>query len=226
MTTAGSSLLQQGAAAIGITITPEQLAAFDLFAADLVAWNRRINLTAITRPDEIIIKHFFDSLTLAPLLSGTESLLDVGSGAGFPAIPLKIVLPALSVVTVDAVQKKIHFQRHIIRALALTGITALHCRVETLATIQPGSFAVVTSRAFTSLVEFAELALPLLAPAGRIIAMKGPEGDAEAAAAADRLEQLGLVVAEIRHCTLPGGVGDRSLIVLQSTPAETVTVGG
>ena len=208
-------LLGQGAAALGIELTAAQLAAFDLFAAELVAWNKRINLTAITRPDDISVKHFLDSLTLVPLLTGNETLLDVGSGGGFPAIPLKIVMPELNIISVDAVQKKIHFQRHIIRLLKLTGIEAVHGRVEALGASHGAGFDVVTSRAFASLSDFAKLALPLLAPAGRMLAMKGREGEAEAAAASDLLAKLGLVITDIIRSRLPDGIGDRCVIVLQ-----------
>jgi 16S rRNA (guanine527-N7)-methyltransferase len=215
MNAADCALLAQGATALGITLNPEQLADFGRLADELVTWNRRINLTAITRPSEIVVKHFLDSLTLAPLLSGNESVLDVGSGAGFPALPLKIALPALQIVTVDAVQKKIHFQRHIIRLLGLAGIDPRHSRVEALAVTSANAFAVVTSRAFTGLTEFAQVALPLLAPAGRILAMKGREGTAEAVASSDQLARLGLRVTDVVDCCLPEAAGERVIITLR-----------
>lgn len=215
MTEADRNQLQQEAAARGIALTAEQLSAFVRLAAELTVWNRRINLTAITQPAEIVTKHFLDSLTLVPLLKADDFMLDVGSGAGFPALPVKIVLPGLALVTVDAVQKKIHFQRHIIRTLGLTGMTALHSRVEALVATHGGAFTVVTSRAFTALADFAALALPLLAPSGRILAMKGREGEAEAVAAAGELARLGLTVTAVMKCTLPQGAGERSIVVMQ-----------
>lgn len=160
-----------------------------------------------------MIKHFYDSLTLVPLLTGQERLLDVGSGAGFPGLPLKIALPELNVVTVDAVQKKIYFQRHMIRILGLTGITALHDRIENIAAQQDAGFEVIVSRAFTALGDFVKLVMPLLSPTGRIIAMKGKEGRAEA-------EQLdfaarGLQIISIREFSLPMGAGERTLIEIK-----------
>lgn len=211
------ALLTRSAAAQGLALLPECVAAFDRLGDELLAWNRRINLTAITRPDEIVIKHFLDSLTLVPLLQGNETVLDIGSGAGFPAIPLKIVLPELTVVAVDSVLKKIHFQRHIIRVLGLNGITALHGRVEDLQVSHPRQFPVITSRAFASLASFATLAAPLLAPEGIMLAMKGAEGEKEVDAAAGCLEQLGLAAVGITHCSLPGDAGKRAIVTLKFT---------
>lgn len=209
------ALLMRSVADCGLALLPEQVAAFARLGDELLAWNRRINLTAITRQDEIVIKHFLDSLTLVPLLRGTETVLDIGSGAGFPAIPLKIALPELTVVTVDSVLKKVHFQRHISRVLGLKGITALHARVEDLHESHPRHFQVVMSRAFASLESFATLAAPLLAPEGIILAMKGAEGEKEVDAAASCLERLGLSVVRTTNCSLPGDAGRRVIITLK-----------
>ncbi len=209
----GSLSLAEYTGSLGVQLATEQLAAFDRLGEELLRWNRQSNLTAITNPDDIVIKHFFDSLTLAPLLSGQERLLDVGSGAGFPAIPLKIALPQLTVVTVDAVQKKIFFQRHIIRTLGLTNITALHDRIENIAAQHDDGFDVVVSRAFTALGDFVKLVTPLLSTAGRIIAMKGKEGRAEAAQL--DFAALGVQLMDISEFSLPLGAGERSLIVMK-----------
>jgi 16S rRNA (guanine527-N7)-methyltransferase len=205
--------LAQYAGALGMQLATEQLAAFDRLGEELVRWNKHSNLTAITSPDDIVIKHFFDSLTLVPLLSGQERLLDVGSGAGFPGIPLKIALPELKVVTVDAVQKKIFFQRHMIRSLGLTDITAMHERVENISAQHGDGFDVIVSRAFTALGDFVKFVTPLLSPTGRIIAMKGKEGRAEA----DQLDfaALGVQLININELSLPIGAGERSLIVMK-----------
>lgn len=187
------------------------------FLDELLRWNRRVNLTAITDPVAGIEKHLVDSLTLLPLLSGQERLLDLGSGGGFPGIPLKIVLPRLRVLSVDAVQKKIAFQRHAIRQLGLEGFEARQGRAEQLPQMQGcgAAFDVVVSRAFTSLSAFAALALPCLSAGGRIVAMKGPEGERERTAAGSQLEEMGLVCTEVRHLQLPDSGAERTLIVLQ-----------
>ncbi len=187
------------------------------FLQELLRWNRRINLTAITDPAEAVEKHLVDSMTLLPLLSGEERLLDLGSGGGFPCIPLKIVLDRLRVVSVDSVNKKISFQKQAVRSLGLKGIDPLHIRAEALmekAGMAEG-FDRIVSRAFTSLPGFAAYALPYLAPDGQIVAMKGAEGEAEYAESRNDLEAAGLSCVEIRSLVLPRSGSKRTLIVLQ-----------
>lgn len=184
---------------------------------ELLRWNRTHNLTAITDPAEGVEKHLVDSLTLLPLLCGNERLLDLGSGGGFPGLPLKVARPDLRVVSVDAVAKKIAFQRHAVRLLGLCGFEPLHERAEALPRREgfAGGFDVVVSRAFTALPAFARLALPCLAPEGRIIAMKGAEGEAELAQAQPALAALGLACTDLRRLTLPASGAARTLIVLR-----------
>lgn len=184
---------------------------------ELLHWNRRVNLTAITRPEEVIEKHLVDSLTVLEEIDPTGRLLDLGSGAGFPGIPLRIACPELQVLSVDAVQKKIAFQRHVVRTLGLAGFMPWHGRAEDLPAqpICAGGFDRVVSRAFASLEDFTRLALPCLAPGGRIVAMKGQAGELELEEAAPFLQKMGL---ECRHCrklSLPAGGGERCLIVLE-----------
>jgi len=184
---------------------------------ELLRWNRRHNLTAITDPVEGIEKHLVDSLTLLPLLTGDERMLDLGSGGGFPGLPLKIARPGLRVVSVDAVAKKISFQRHAVRLLGLAGFEPLHARAEELGGrpefVQ--GFDLIVSRAFTALPAFAALALPCLRPGGRIVAMKGAEGERELAEGEEALTTLGLCCSEIRRLQLPVSGGRRTLLVLQ-----------
>ena len=186
---------------------------------ELLRWNRTHNLTAITDPVEVREKHLVDSLTLLPLLAGAARLLDFGSGAGFPALPLKLVCPALEVVSVDAVGKKIAFQRHVARTLKLSGFTAIHGRAEDL----PGSplctigFDIVTARALGSLSMLAKLAAPVLVPKGRLIAMKGAEGLAELAAAQSELAERGFVCTAQQRLLLPVSGAERCLLVLEKT---------
>jgi 16S rRNA (guanine527-N7)-methyltransferase len=189
---------------------------------ELLRWNRTYNLTAITDPLEGIEKHLVDSLTLLPLLAGNERLLDLGSGGGFPGLPLMIARPALSIVSVDSVAKKIHFQRHAARLLGLGGFEALHARAESLPDRYgyAGGFDVVVSRAFAALPAFAALALPCLQPRGRILAMKGAEGEKELAEAEGELAALGLVCTELQQLRLPTSGALRSLLVLQRRQAE------
>lgn len=201
----------------GISVTADNLDRLLWFLEELVRWNRRVNLTAITDPAAGIEKHLVDSLTLVPILSGGERILDLGSGGGFPSIPLKIVLPRLQVLSVDSVQKKIAFQRHAARHLHFDGFEARHGRAEHLPE-QPeyaAAFDVVVSRAFTSLSAFAALALPCLAAGGRIVAMKGAEGDRELSVARIELENMGLVCSEVRRLRLPDTRAERTLVILR-----------
>ena len=179
---------------------------------ELLRWNPRRNLTAITDRDEVLEKHLVDSLTLLPFARQSTHLLDIGSGAGFPALPLKIVCPELEVVSVDAVGKKIDFQRHVVRTLGLQGFTALHARVETLTDYHVG-FDLVTARALCSLAELVALAEPFLASGGRLVAMKGPEGSREFSEQQEPLKQAGWS-AVLHRLNLPLSGAERCLIEL------------
>ncbi|MDT8440187.1 MAG: 16S rRNA (guanine(527)-N(7))-methyltransferase RsmG [Desulfuromonadales bacterium] len=180
-----------------INLSASVVAQLERLAVELQRWNVRYNLTAITDPAEIDEKHLVDSLTLLPLISNGSRLLDIGSGAGFPALPVKIACPDLTVVTVDAVAKKVRFQRHVVRVLGLSDFQAVHGRVETLAgeSAYRKRFDLVTARAVTSLPKLVALAEPLLRQEGRLLAMKGPEAQNELLAYGDQLEEKGWVFA-------------------------------
>lgn len=203
-------------AALALTVDRAALERLEWLGGELLRWNRTHNLTAITAPDEVREKHLVDSLTLLPLLGTAARLLDLGSGAGFPGLPLKIVRPGLEVVSVDAVGKKIAFQRHVARQLGLNGFSAVHGRAEEL----PGSplcqarFDVVTARALGSLPLLARLAAPCLAPGGRLIAMKGADGEAELAEAETELATLGFACSDRHRLCLPASGAERVLLVL------------
>ena len=170
------TLLRRGAEGLGVILSEEAVSRFMEYLKELKAWNRKVNLTAIEEEREIIIRHFLDSLTPYAFLEGAGRLLDIGAGGGFPGIPLKIATPSMYVCLIDSVSKKVHFMRHVIRKLGLVGIDAESVRAEDLGFIEKnrGKFDVVTSRAFTELTGFVEVALPYLRPSGRIIAVKGP----------------------------------------------------
>lgn len=202
-------------ASLDLRVCPETVAELDRLVDELLRWNRRRNLTAITDRDEVLEKHLADSLSLLPAARQSTRMLDIGSGAGFPALPLKIACPELEVVAVDAVGKKIEFQRHIVRTLGLGGYLPLHERIETLAG-EPeyqGCFDLVTARALCSLAELITLSQPFLAPGGRLVAMKGPEGEGEVAAQADLLKSAGWNVT-LHHFKLPASGAKRCLVEL------------
>lgn len=209
------SHLKGGAEALGLTLSGPQLDSFAVFAAELCKWNRKINLTSIVLPEEIAIKHFIDSLALGIYVDMSGELLDIGSGGGFPSIPLKIVFPNLGIVSVDAVEKKILFQRHVARLLGFERFSALHCRVEDLPGQYKGTFNCIVSRAFSGISGFVKLALPFLASDGVIVAMKGRDGKKEAEESADELSGIGGVVSSVHEFQLPLLEDARSLIIIR-----------
>lgn len=206
--------LADGAVELGISLKPDELGKFYAFAAELKKWNRKINITAIKGDEEIVVKHFLDSLTILGILGERGHLLDIGSGGGFPAIPLKISRSQLQVVSVDAVEKKVFFQRHAARLLGLHGFEAVHARAEELPARYAGSFDWIVSRAFTDIPSFVRIALPLLKDNGKIIAMKGKSGREEAVKAGPALLELGAEAADIKEFRLPISGDARSLIII------------
>lgn len=218
-------LIIEGAQALGVQVSASQAAQFGVHIRELLLWNRKTNMTAITEPQEVAIKHVVDSLAAAKWIHPEASVLDVGSGGGFPGIPLKILMPSLSVTLIDSSRKKNSFQRHVIRMLGLTNIDALQTRVEALSADTdrlhgggPKTFSVIVCRAFTDLARFVEMAMPLLAPAGRIIAMKGRIGSEELAdvsSLVSRLSRAGAVLhSRIFSYNLPILGAERCLYML------------
>ena len=169
------NLIYEGAKNLDIHIDKQKIEKFAIHALELMKWNQKTNLTAIIDPFEVAVKHFLDSIVPVQIIPPNASLLDIGSGGGFPGIPLKISLPSLSVTLIDASRKKVSFLKHIIRILELKNIDALHIRAEEFAN-KPGvekKYDVIISRAFSSMTTFAMTALPFLKKEGVIIAMRG-----------------------------------------------------
>lgn len=209
------NVLVQAAKQMQLDMPEEQIQAFELFAQELKKWNRKINLTSIVADQDIAIKHIIDSLCLTRLVPVAATVLDMGSGAGIPALPLKIARPDLSIVSVDAVGKKVHFQRHMARLLQLQDFMALHSRIEDLHTSHALHFDLITSRAFSDLGMFVRLAEPLLAIDGCVIAMKGPAAGSELHAADADLHTLQFEISSIERYTLPHNSGERCLIAMK-----------
>ncbi len=207
-------ILKKGALELGVELDERQGTAFLAYLQELKSWNRRINLTSIEDDREILVRHFLDSLAPVRFLAGVNSALDMGAGAGFPGIPLKIAIPDLQVILLDSVLKKVSFMRHIIRTLGLKGIEALHGRAEAneLITRLSGSFDCVVSRAFAELAAFSALALPYLRPGGRLLAMKGP-------AVRDELKAIseisGFTRPEVFEVAIPFSKRVTSMVVLR-----------
>lgn len=208
------NLLQKASHEVGASLSESQLKLFWLYLQELLEWNKTFNLTGIRDPADIIIKNFVDSLTPLPYLERSGKLLDIGSGAGFPGIPLKIAAPQLQVHIVDARRKKTAFLKHIIRTLELKGVTALHGRAEEME--QPGQpFQIIISRAFRRLEPLIKLVSPLIEPGNMLVAMLGPTSETEQKrfnllAVAEDLKLNKVVSLE-----LPRGRGGRTLLFLQ-----------
>ena len=167
--------LIEGALALGLTMTVGQARTMGEHALELLQWNRVTNLTTITDPLDVALKHYVDALAAAPWIGDRARVMDAGSGGGFPGLPLAILRPDLSVTLVDSVRKKVSFLKHAIRTLGMSDIHAVHGRLEDLCLLPEyrGKFDRVVCRAFSSLEDFANLALPYLSPGGCLLAMKG-----------------------------------------------------
>lgn len=203
------------AAAFGVDLTDIQLRQFDRYAAELIAYNENVNLTAITASDEIVTKHFVDSLALLGLISVPEgaSLADVGTGAGFPGMALLIARPDLRVALMDSVNKKLDFLRQLAATLDLNP-EIVHIRAED-AGRDPKyreHFDYVTARAVSQLNKLAEYCVPLVIPGGTFAPLKAPLTDEEAETGKLAAGKLGCRLLEIKRYQIPGGDNREVLI--------------
>ena len=199
---------------MGIHLHKDAIHRFEIYLKELKAWNQKFNLTAIKEDKGIVIKLFLDSLTPFNLIKTGSMLLDIGSGAGFPGIPLHIANPSLHVTLLDSVNKKVTFMNHIIAELSLTGIEVIHRRAEEFAKTKKGAYDVVISRAVTNLSDFIKLGEPFLKPDGILIAMKGSRADEEIRDAAKVLERKKMKVKDVIRFCLPFDYGKRGIVVL------------
>ena len=208
--------LSEGAAAIGVRLGPAELALFAAYYRELLLWNRRINLFSERSAQKIVIRHFLDSLTPAPFLDCPDgALIDLGSGGGFPGIPLRIALPGLQVSLVEASRKKSSFLSHIVRTLRLDGIHVIRERVEVLIAGETlaGSFDTLISRAAFKLPELLRMASFFLKPGGQLIAMKGPDPQEEMAETERISAAAGMVFTALRDVRPPGADSSRIIMI-------------
>lgn len=199
-----------------ITSNERVRAAFDRYAEMLTERNEKVNLTAITDPDEIRVKHFTDSLAAIDLIKTGATVLDIGSGAGFPWIPLKIARDDISVTLLDSVNKKVAFMNDVIADLGLKNIEAVHARIEDFP--HKGEFDVAVSRAVAELTTLAEYALPFVKVGGTFVAYKSEKAEAEAAAAGNAVALLGGRLREIREVNVAPGLTRRLIVVDKIAP--------
>ncbi len=208
--------LSEGAAAIGIRLGPAELALFAAYHREILLWNRRINLVSERSAQEIVIRHFLDSLTPAPFLDRPDgALIDLGSGGGFPGIPLRIALPGLQLTLVEASRKKSSFLSHVVRTLRLDGVQVIRERVEelTAAKNMPGRFDTLISRAAFKLPDLIRTAAFFLKPGGQLIAMKGPDPQEEMEETERISEAAEMVFTTCRAVRLPGADSLRKIII-------------
>ncbi|AMB94023.1 16S rRNA (guanine(527)-N(7))-methyltransferase RsmG [Aerococcus sanguinicola] len=200
----------------GLSLTDQQMAQFARYYELLVEWNEKMNLTAITDRDEVYLKHFYDSLTLAfhVDLSRPLTLVDVGAGAGFPSIPLKIAFPELQVTIVDSLKKRIGFLDTVIDELGLDQVQAIHDRAETFGQNKAhrAHYDLATARAVARLSVLAEFCLPLVKKDGLFVAMKGAQAEDELADAKKAIATLGGKFLEDIAFELPENAGERHII--------------
>jgi 16S rRNA (guanine527-N7)-methyltransferase len=212
---------------LGISLSPFQLSLVEEYGKELEKWNERYSLTAISDPEKVRIKHFLDSFSSLLVMKNTplQRLIDIGTGAGFPGIPLKILLPESEVVLVDSVSKKTDFCQHIVDHLELSGVEVIHARVEKLAREETyrEKFDWAIARAVAQLPTLSEYMLPFVKIGGKMLAMKGDQGPAETQNASQAVSLLGGELEQVKRLTLPGVTEDRYLITIgkmASTPEK------
>ena len=219
-------LIYEGAKKLDVDIDKRKIDKFAIHALELMKWNQKTNLTAITDPFEVAVKHFLDSIVPVTFIPSDASLLDIGSGGGFPGIPLKISLPSLSVTLIDASRKKVSFLKHIIRILELKNIDALHVRAEDFVN-KPGvkkKYNVIISRALSSMTSFALTSLPFLKKEGVIIAMRGIVSDDDIRLLRSSINKRHAILMDdeteafeisVKRYSLPYLKSDRSMVSLK-----------
>jgi 16S rRNA (guanine527-N7)-methyltransferase len=209
-----------------ISLSEDQIRAFDIYLQELISWNKNINLTAISEPQDIILKHFLDSLscTLASNFSKVGNLIDIGTGAGFPGTPLKIVYSQLYLTLVDSVGKKTEFCKFIVNLLALDKVKVINSRAEELGqnTDYREKYDLAVGRAVSGLSTLSEYLLPFLKVGGKAIIQKGRSAKDEAHSANRAITEMGGKMDEIRPIQIPG-LDERYLISLSKispTPSK------
>lgn len=218
-------LAQTAREVVNLTLTPAQLAAFATYAAELNAWNEHTNLTAITDPADVAVRHFADSLTcllvMRPLTRGLR-VVDVGTGAGFPGLPLKIVCPSLDLILVEATGKKVAFLEHVIDALGLEGVTVVNERVEALGqhAEHRERYDWVLARAVAGMRTLAEYLLPLARIGGHCLPQKGESAPQEAVDAREAIRLLGGHVVQLTPVELPSVAETHYLVDIEKVASS------
>ncbi len=201
---------------LGISLTENQVQQLEEFYYLLIDWNEKMNLTRITEKEEVYLKHFYDSLTISKVIDLTkvQTLCDVGSGAGFPGIVLKIIFPNLKIILIDSLLKRVNYLNEIIKQLRLDDIEAIHTRAEDYARKHREEYEIVTARAVANLKVLSELCIPMVKEKGYFIAMKANAKE-ELEEATPIIKNLGGNIETICEFILPIEESNRSLIKIQ-----------
>jgi 16S rRNA (guanine527-N7)-methyltransferase len=216
-------LAQQAEGLLKLRLTAAQLAALETYEAELITWNQKVNLTAIDQPEKIRVKHFLDSLTCVLVIRDTPMarVIDVGSGAGFPGLPLKIVYPSMRLTVVESVGKKAMFCQHIVDTLGLKGVEVLQERAEVIGKLEQHrqNYDWALSRAVAVMPVLMEYLLPLVRIGGYALAMKGESAPAEAHEAEHAIKVFGGHLRQLVPVTLPSVEDERYLVVIDKVAA-------
>ena len=210
-------------------LNENQINQFNQYFTSLIEANKKVNLTRITEKDDVYLKHFFDSITpllmFGEIFKKSQSLCDVGAGAGFPSIPLKIMLPELQVTIVDSLGKRLNFLQGLISQLNLKNVALVHGRAEDVGQNKQyrEQFDIVTARAVANMAVLSEYCLPLVKKNGNFIALKGPKAEDELKSSQKALTTLGGKAIALKELQLPQSTEDRTLILVkkvQPTPKK------
>ncbi|WP_129045547.1 16S rRNA (guanine(527)-N(7))-methyltransferase RsmG [Companilactobacillus metriopterae] len=212
----------------GIEISDHQLEQFEIYFKELVETNKVMNLTSITEKDQVYLKHFYDSIILGivspDILSGSMTLCDVGSGAGFPSIPLKIINPQLKITIIDSLNKRIKFLDNLVNKLGLEDVNLVHARAEEFGKSDAReSFDIVTARAVAALNILAEFCLPLTKVGGKFVALKAEKASQEIEEGKYAVDELGGEISNQIEIALPNNEGIRNILFIdkiKETPAK------
>ena len=212
-----SNKIKESFEKIDISLNEEQIKQYYEYMNLLIDWNKKINLTAIIEPSDIILKHFVDSATILKYIKDNESIVDVGTGAGFPGIPIKIANSTLNITLLDSLNKRINFLNEVIQENNLEKIQTVHSRVEDFGnnTKYREKFEVATSRAVANLSVLAEYMLPLVKVGGRCICMKGSEIEEELEKSKNAINLLGGKITKVEQFKLIDSDNTRNIVIIE-----------
>lgn len=200
-----------------IEINEEQIKSFEKYMNLLLEWNEKINLTAITQPEEVKLKHFVDSLTVLKYINDDDKVIDIGTGAGFPGIPLKIMKENTKITLLDSLNKRINFLNIVIETLNLSNIQAIHGRAEEIARnkLYREKYDVTVSRAVANLSTLSEYMLPFVKVGGKCICMKGANVNEEIEKAKNAIKELGGEIERVDNFYLSDNDNERNIIIIR-----------